>query len=134
MMNHHYNNTVSCSRLINTNSFFEYNNIVSYKIQKSFVFAYLKVYIMPFTIWVTYNHGQAVSLEFQTGTVDKLKDLIKRRVTSLGKVYNGDIILRKHGAIVDLEPDETVDDSFANTAREPIQVSTTGKRQHERDV
>jgi hypothetical protein len=66
--------------------------------------------------------------------VDKLKDVIKRKVTSLGKVYNGNIILRKHEASVDLEPDENVDQSFANTAKTPIQVFTTGKRQHERDV
>jgi hypothetical protein len=89
---------------------------------------------MSFTIWVKYSNEQAVSVEFQTGTVDKLKDVIKRRVTSLGKVNNGKIILRKHEATVDLEPDEIVDKSFANTAKEPIQVFITGKRQHERDV
>ncbi|CAB5385878.1 unnamed protein product [Rhizophagus irregularis] len=43
--------------------------------------------------------------------------------------YNNEqaIILRKHEATVDLESDEIVDQSFANTAKAPIQVFTTEK-------
>ncbi|CAG8663842.1 2626_t:CDS:2 [Rhizophagus irregularis] len=65
---------------------------------------------MSFTIWIKYNNEQAVSVEFQTGTIDKLQPWI---------------ILRKHEATVDLESDEIVDQSFANTAKAPIQVFTT---------
>ncbi|CAI2195337.1 9751_t:CDS:2, partial [Funneliformis geosporum] len=79
---------------------------------------------MSFTIWVKYNNEQSVSIEFQKGTVDKLKDAVKRRLTSLGKENNGKIILRKHGATVDLKPSEIVDQSFVNTDNTPIQVFT----------
>ncbi|CAI2166123.1 11210_t:CDS:2 [Funneliformis geosporum] len=79
---------------------------------------------MSFTLWVKYNNEQSVSLEIQKGTVDKLKDAIKRRL-NLGKVNNGRIILRKHEATVDLEPDEIVDQNFANTAKTPLQIFTT---------
>jgi hypothetical protein len=81
---------------------------------------------MSFTLWVKYNNEQSVSLEIQKVTVDKLKDVVKRRL-NLSKVNNGRIILQKHEATVDLEPDEIVDQSFENTAKTPLQVFTNGK-------
>lgn len=80
--------------------------------------------MMSFTLWVKYNNEMPVSLEIQEGTVDKLKDVVKRRL-NLGKVNNGRIIVRQHEATVDLEPDVIVDQNFANTAKTPL--FTTGK-------
>jgi len=90
---------------------------------------------MSFTLWVRYSNNQPVSLEFETGNVDKLKDVVKHKLTKLRILDNDNIILRKHEGTVDLEPDAIVDESFGNTAKTPLQVSITGSLcvgQHER--
>ncbi|CAG8458463.1 11162_t:CDS:2 [Paraglomus brasilianum] len=91
---------------------------------------------MSFTLWVRYSNNQPVSLEFETGNVDKLKDVVKHKLTKLRILDNDNIILRKHEGTVDLEPDAIVDESFGNTAKTPLQVSITGSLcvgQHERE-
>ena len=82
----------------------------------------------PFTLWVRYGDHQPFSLEFKTGNVDKLKNVVRRRIFS--DMNKGKIILRKHESTVDLEPDVIVDESFRNTVQTPLQI---GKplRQHE---
>jgi len=55
--------------------------------------------------------------------VAHLKQAIKNELSNqLKGVDANNIILRRHGGDVDLEPDLTVDDSFRNTAKIPIQV------------
>ncbi|CAG8573416.1 952_t:CDS:2 [Paraglomus brasilianum] len=77
---------------------------------------------MSFTLWVRYSNNQPVSLEFETGIVDKLKDVIRHKLTKLRTLDNDNIILRKHESTFDLEPDVIVDESFRNTTKTPLQV------------
>ena len=35
-----------------------------------------------FTLWVRYNNYPPVNLKFETGNVDKLKDVVKRTLTT----------------------------------------------------
>ncbi|CAG8501973.1 5887_t:CDS:2 [Paraglomus occultum] len=79
---------------------------------------------MPFTLWVKYRDYQPVSLEFETGNVNQLKNAVKRELTpDLNQVNNNIITLRKHKSTVDLGPDVIVDESFSKTAKTPLQVS-----------
>ncbi|CAB5394293.1 unnamed protein product [Rhizophagus irregularis] len=46
---------------------------------------------MSFTIWIKYNNEQAVSVEFQTGTIDKLQPWVRHpfKFLPLGKPLSG---------------------------------------------
>ena len=40
----------------------------------------------PVTLWVRYSEYQPISLKFETGNVDELKDAVKRALPRLSKI------------------------------------------------
>jgi len=88
----------------------------------------------PLKIWVKFRTGRPVKITFDGGDVDDLIKAIKNQHSEkLKDVDTADIILRKHGEEVDLEPDDLVDQSFQNTAKTPLQVIVQEEDQAEEE-
>lgn len=70
-----------------------------------------------------YRDGRPTKTTFDEGDVDDLTEAVKKRLKpELDEIALHRITLRNHGELLDLPTDLVVDDSFRNTATNPIQV------------
>lgn len=80
---------------------------------------------MSYKIWVKYgNDNKPVKVDIKEHQdVDDLKSKIKEKFSNRLRYFDTDqMMLRKHGEEVDLDPECEVDESFVNTSQTPVRV------------
>src|SRR3954452_12988242 len=83
---------------------------------------------MSTSIWIKYNKGRPIEIDFRGGNVNKLKEEIQNKLhNKLSSFDIDEMILRVTGK--ELREDMTIDDNFITSYDDPVyvEVINTGK-------